>query len=76
MFHNYILSEKAQTYAGVDVSVDEKVKALMRERWTRMAMGILSSQYAKTGMFAWGMEIIIGDRKYEANPFLLGFSGP
>ena len=30
MFHNYKLSEKAQTYAGVDVSWDEKGKAL---RW-------------------------------------------
>ena len=42
MFHNYKLSEKSQPYAGVDVSLDKKGKALRWEQWTRMAMGIPS----------------------------------
>ena len=32
MFHNYKLSEKAQPYAGVDVSWAKKLKALKREQ--------------------------------------------
>ena len=42
MFHNYKVSEKAQTYAGVDISWAKKGKAMRWERWTRMAMGMLS----------------------------------
>ena len=68
-FHNYKLSEKAQPYAGVDVYWAKKGKALGWEKLTRMAMGILYSPFAKTRMFAWGMEVIMGDRKDEANPF-------
>ena len=32
-------------------------------------MGLLSSPYATTRIFAWGMEVIIGDRKDEAISF-------
>ena len=32
-------------------------------------MGILSFLFATTMMFVWGMEVIIGDRKDDANTF-------
>ena len=34
-----------------------------------MAMGIISSPFTTTMMFAWGMGVIMGDWKYEANSF-------
>ena len=63
MFHHYKLSEKDHPYAGVGVSWDENGKALIWERWTRMAMCFLSYQFSTTRMFAWGVEVIIGDQK-------------
>ena len=68
MFHNYKLAEKDQTYAGVDIYWAKKGKAMSWELWTRMAIGILYSPFATTSIFMWGMEVIIGDHKYEANP--------
>ena len=32
-------------------------------------MGVLSYPFATTIIFAWGTEVIMGDRKNEANPF-------
>ena len=32
-------------------------------------MGLLYSPFSTTRMFAWGMEVIMGDRKDETNPF-------
>ena len=61
IFHKYKLSEKAQPYAWVDVSWAEKGKALRWERWIRMPIGLLSSPYATTSMFAWRVEVIIDD---------------
>ena len=69
MFHNYKLPEKVQPYAGVDVSWAEKGKDPRWELWTRMAIRILSSTFETTRMFAWGVEVMMGDRKDEANPF-------
>ena len=69
MFHTYKLSEKTHPYAGVDVSWDEKGKALRWELWTIMAMVILSSPFVTTRMFAWEMKVIIVDQKDEANHF-------
>ena len=69
MLHNYKLSEKAQPYAGVDVSWDKKGKALRWELWNSMAVGIISSSFETTRMFAWGMELIMGDWKDDDNPF-------
>ena len=37
-------------------------------------MGILYSPFATTKIFAWGVEVIMGDRKDEKNIFLLGFN--
>ena len=68
MFHNYTLSEKAEPYAGVGFSLAKKGKALRWERCTRMVVG-LSSPFATTRIFAWVMEVIMGDRKYEVNLF-------
>ena len=61
MFDTYKMSEKAQPYAGVDFYWTKKGKALMWEQWTSIAMGILSSPFATTMMFVWGMEVIISD---------------
>ena len=36
------------------------------EIWTMVAMGLISSPFATTRIFAWGVEVIIGD---EANHF-------
>ena len=69
MLHNYKLSEKAQTYAEVDVSWAEKVNSLSWERWTRMAMGFLYYPFATTRMIVLGVEVIMVDKKDEANPF-------
>ena len=69
MFLNYKMDKRVQPYAGVDVSWAEKGKALRWERWSRMAMGLVSSPYATTRLFSWGMEIIKGDRMDQSNPF-------
>ena len=76
MLHKYKLSEKAQTYSGVDVSWTWKRKALRWERWTRMAMGLLSSPFATTRTFAWETEVIMGDSERWDKSFLLGFNSP
>ena len=69
MFLNYKMDSRVQPYAGVDVSWSQAGKALRWERWNRMAMGLVSSPYATTRIFAWAMEIIKGDRFDPANPF-------
>ena len=37
-----------------------------------MAMEILYSPFQMTSMFAWGMKVIMYDRKDEINPFYWG----
>ena len=69
MFLNYKMDKRVQPYAGVDVSWAEKGKALRWERWSRMAMGLVSSPYATTRLFAWGMEVVKGNRMDQSNPF-------
>ena len=69
MFLNYKMDSRVQPYAGVDVSWSQEGKALRWERWNRMAMGLVSSPFATTRIFAWAMEIIKGDRFDPANPF-------
>ena len=69
MFLNYKMDQKIQPYAGVDVSWAEEGKSLRWERWSRMAMGLVSSPFATTRIFAWAMEIIKGDRFDPKNPF-------
>ena len=69
MFHNYKLSEKSQPYAGVDVSWAKKGKVPRWEQWNRMTIGMFSSTLTTRSLFVWGVEVIIGDQKYKANPF-------
>ena len=72
MFHNYKLSEKAQLYAGVDVSWAEKGKALRWELLTSMSMVLIYSPFETTRVFEWGVEVLICYQKDEANPFYWG----
>ena len=75
MFLNYPLDEAVRPYAGVDVTglgmsdeVYNKVKRII-ERWVRCLMGFKPSPYITTQTFAWGEEVIIGDRSDPLNPF-------
>ena len=69
MFHNYKISESLQPYADVDVSWEEKGNALHQEIWTRMAIGLVSLNFATTGIFYWAMEVITGDKERSSNTF-------
>ena len=72
MFLNYPLDPKIRPYAGVDVSwasPDLKRERILWERWTRMAMGFVSSPFLTCRLFAWAMEVIKGDRLSPTNPF-------
>ena len=69
MFHNYKIPERLQPYAGVDVSWADKENALHWERWTRMAMGLVSSTFSNKRIFSWAMEVITGDMKMSLNNF-------
>jgi hypothetical protein len=75
MFLNYPLDESIWPYASVDVSnvdpmefLHQKVKCII-ECWARCLMGFKPSPYVTTQMFAWGEEVIIGDRLEPTNPF-------
>ena len=74
MFLNYMLDESVRPYAGVDVSwslsdADLRGRKRKWEQWMRMAMGMRPSPWVTTRLFAWGMEIIKGNRLEERNPF-------
>ena len=74
MFLNYTLDLELQPYAGIDVTDLDKTLTSSRrsrvfERWTRTLMGFSPSPYVCTQTFAWGEEIIIGDRLDYNNPF-------
>ena len=66
--HHYKLSEKYQPYDGVGVSWGKKGQSLRSELCTRISMGFITSPLATTRIFVWGVEVILGDRKDEANP--------
>ena len=74
MFLNYTLDLSMQPYAGIDVTdldltqLGRKLKRAF-ERWSRTLMGFKPSPYICTQTFAWGEEIIIGDRLDITNPF-------
>ena len=55
--------ESLQPYAVVDVYWAEKGNALHWGKWTRMAMGVVSSPFVTTIMFSWDMEVITAYRK-------------
>jgi hypothetical protein len=72
MFLNYMLDIKIRPYAGVDLSWlpgDQNPLGARLGRWSRMPMGLLSSPWGTIRLFAWGMEIIKGDRFDKSNPF-------
>ena len=75
MFLNYPLDEAIRPYAGVDVSnvdlTELDMKGIRRiiERWVRCLMGFKPSPYITTQTFAWGEEIIQGNRLDPTNPF-------
>ena len=71
MFLNYPLDVKIRPYAGIDVSWahEGEDEVTIWERWTRMAMGLVSSPWVTIRLYAWAHEIIRGDRRDTANPF-------
>ena len=70
MFLNYPLDIAMRAFAGVDVSwMYPDNPGCTWYRWTRMAMGLRSSPWVTTRLFAWAMEIIKGDRRDPLNPF-------
>ena len=71
MFLNYLLDVDVRPYAGIDVSgLNEDGSSGQRwERWTRMAMGMSPSPFVTIRLFAWAMEIILGDHTDPANHF-------
>ena len=75
MFLNYPLDPRIRPYAGVDTyrntAKGEKRGLAKRifHRWTRNAMGLMSSPYNSTQSFAVGAEFIRGDLSDKVNPF-------
>ena len=71
MFLNYLLDVDVRPYAGIDVSWLQEDGSTSRrwERWTRMAMGMSPSPFVTIRLFAWAMEIILGDHTDPNNPF-------
>ena len=70
MFLNYPLDIAIRAYAGVDVSwMYPGKRGVTWYHWTRMAMGLTSSPWVTTRLFAWAMEFIKGDRRDPMNPF-------
>jgi hypothetical protein len=85
MFLNYALDLDLRPYAGIDVTDLDKTligKTVSRifERWTRTLIGFRPSPYVCTQTFAWGEEVIVGNRMKIDNPFywdqvILNFPG-
>ena len=74
MFLNYHLDLDLQPYAGIDVTELDKTNTFRKmirvfERWTRTLMGFKPCPYICTQTFAWGEEVIVGDRRDVKNPF-------
>jgi hypothetical protein len=76
MFLNFKLDVKMRAYAGVDLSCypaggmkdNPENQGVCWERWERCLMGLKPSPFNATKAFAWGEEVIRGDRKDKANP--------
>jgi hypothetical protein len=78
-FHNLILHENTQEYAGIDLtayfpeelqpSVTSKQKRTIWERWTRCGMGFRPSPYQAVQGTLHAEEQIRGDPLDPANPF-------
>jgi hypothetical protein len=78
-FHNFILHEKTQDYAGIDLtayfpeefqsSETSKERQTIWERWTRCGMGFRLSPYQAIQGTLHAEEQIRGDPLYPANPF-------
>ena len=69
IFHNYKMLESMQPYAGVDVSWTKKGNKIRWEKWTRMAMDLVSSPFSNIRIFPWAIEVITGNRKNSLNNF-------
>ena len=82
MFLNYMLDEKIQPYAGVDLSrlikngvylkrgdgKEEKITGPIWWNWCRCLMGFGPSPFTTVRGFLWSSEIIYGNPKDETNP--------
>jgi len=74
MFHNFVLHEKVQELAGIDLTtfypseLSQGVRTLW-ERWRRCAMGLRSSPYNTIQGVLFGEEVIRGDPMSPENIF-------
>jgi hypothetical protein len=74
MFHNFILHERVQVLAGIDlttfypVELSQGVRTIW-ERWKRCAMGLKSSPYNTIQGALYAEEVIRGDPKARENVF-------
>jgi hypothetical protein len=69
MFLNYCLNSSIQKYSGVDLT-----KVLGSEKvdwrvWCRLFMGFSPSPYIACKLFGWCIDVILGNRWNEDNPF-------
>lgn len=75
MFHNFMLSEEIQSYAGIDLTpffweeALEKETHTLWERWVRSAMGLRSSPYNTIQGMLFAEEVIRGDPGDSGNIF-------
>lgn len=76
MFHNFMLNEEVQQYAGIDVTPFFLEEALeggnswsLWERWVRSAMGLKSSPYNTTQGMLIAEEVIRGNPRDPGNVF-------
>jgi hypothetical protein len=69
MFLNYPLHKSLIAYSGVDYTAILKSETTIWKRWLRMFMGLKSSPYVTCKMFGWTIDVILGDRWDQLNPF-------
>ncbi len=74
MFLNFMLDERLQAYAGVDLTMylEDRLKEgkdTVWMRWVRLLMGFTASPYLATRCLLRSRRILLGDRLDESNPF-------
>ena len=69
MFLNYPLHKDLAPYAGVDYTAILQADKAVWLRWNRMFMGFTPSPYITGKMFGWTIDVIMGDRWDNTNPF-------
>ena len=69
MFLNYCLHDTIQKYSGVDLTAILGSAKTNWKTWNRMFMGFCPSPYVAVKLFGWCIDMIMGDRWDDNNPF-------